>query len=88
MKKQPKPEEKASDAEVAAALGGGVTSEVSIVQRKYTPSEHVVRNEDGEIEHVGGSYVKANVEKAKEDKDDILSSIVPGNKKASLAEKK
>jgi len=29
--KQPKPEEKATDAEVAAALGGGVTSEVSIV---------------------------------------------------------
>jgi hypothetical protein len=31
MKKQPKVEEKASDAEVAAALGGGMTSEVSIV---------------------------------------------------------
>ena len=31
MKKAPKPEDKASDAEVAAALGGGMTSEVSIV---------------------------------------------------------
>ena len=85
MKKQPKVEEKASDAEVAAALGGGMTSEVSIVQRKYTPSDHVVRNDDGEIEHVGGSYVKAQ---AKEEKDDLLSSIVPASKKASLVEKK
>ena len=41
-------------------------------------------NEDGDIEHVKGSYVKA----AKEDKDDILGSIVPGDKKASLVEKK
>ena len=62
MKKAPKPEDKASDAEVAAALGGGVTSEVSIVQRKYTQKDHVVRNDDGEIEHIGGSYLKENAQ--------------------------
>ena len=48
------------------------------------PLEHTIVNEDGDIEHVKGSYVKA----AKEDKDDILGSIVPGDKKASLVEKK
>jgi len=37
----------------------------------------VVKNDDGEIEHIGGSYIKA-----KEEKDDLLSSIVPAaNKK-------
>lgn len=49
------------------------------------PTEHTIVNEEGDIEHVKGSYVKAA---AKEDKDDILGSIVPGDKKGSLVEKK